>query len=218
MKSEGRKMKKTVLAVLLPVALGLGTSAVFGREVFVRKRTVPGFFMPENAIEQPKTIFPTPQYSEGQTETVKAISSDASNRKVLTTKEFLEMSAAGKNNAEKQKKADKPAPVAQTEEYARKETPARKTLAAQPAQPEEREELVIKDNNPEIPEYQKKYQEYLSALEYVAQGKKLPHDQVLEDDLSEMNSNARELIQKRKSEDESFNENRPQTEEMLNQQ
>ena len=64
----------------------------------------------------------------------------------------------------------------------------------------------------------KKYQEYLSALAYVAQGKKLPHDQVLEDDLSEMNSNARELIQKRKSEDESFNENRPQTEEMLNQQ
>ena len=54
--------------------------------------------------------------------------------------------------------------------------------------------------------------------EYVAQGKKMPHDQVLEDDLAEMSTNARELIEKRKSADKSFNDSRPQTKEILEQE
>lgn len=227
-------MKKSVLAIMLPVALVIGASAVFGREVLVRKRTVPGFFMPENAIEQPKTVYPTPQYYSGRAETVKAISSDDPDRKVLTTQQLIEISARQKDAGQKESggKVHRftkilPGSIIMgeevIEEYIEGEEPrTRKRIKAakqpQPKTSEEQEELVIKDNNPNIPEYQKKYQEYLSALEYVARGKKIPHDQVLEDDLSEMNSNARELIQKRKSEDESFNDSRPQTEEILKQE
>ena len=87
---------------MLPVAMGIGTSIVLGREVLVRKRTVPGFFMPENAIEQPKTVYPTPQYYSGRAETVKAISSDDPDRKVLTTQQLIEISARQKDAGQKE--------------------------------------------------------------------------------------------------------------------
>lgn len=196
-------MKKSVLAILLPVVLGLTTSVVSGREVFVRKRTVPGFFMPENAMEKPKTVFPTPQYYSGQAETVKSISNEDNAKPQVLHK-----------TAEKTVKTPTEQQMSET-----KRTPAKKTAAgkALAENDNKREELIVRDDNPNIPEYQKKYQEYLSALEYVAQGKKMPHDQALDDDLAEMSTNARELIEKRKSADKSFNDSRPQTEEVLEQ-
>ena len=196
-------MKKSVLAILLPVALGLTTSVVTGREVFVRKRTVPGFFMPENAMEKPKTVFPTPMYYSGQAETVKSISNDDSAKPQIAHK-----------TVEQKIKMSEEQPLPDTENV-----PVRKTTKkALTEGRNEREELVVRDDNPNIPEYQKKYQEYLSALEYVAQGKKMPHDQVLDEDLAEMSTNARELIEKRKSADKSFNDNRPQTKKILDQE
>lgn len=197
-------MKKSVLAVLLPVALGLTTSVVSGREVFVRKRTVPGFFMPENAMEKPKTVFPTPQYYSGQAETVKSISNEDSAKPQIMHK-----------TAEQKIKTPAEQPASEAAKPAETKPKSKKALTEGH---NKREELVVRDDNPNIPEYQKKYQEYLSALEYVAQGKKMPHDQVLEDDLAEMSTNARELIEKRKSADKSFNDSRPQTEEILGQE
>ena len=197
-------MKKSVLAVLLPVVLGLTASVVSGREVFVRKRTVPGFFMPENAMEKPKTVFPTPQYYSGRAETVKSISNEDNAQPQVLRK-----------TAEKTVKTPAERQTPETQRTSAKKTAAGKALAEND---NNREELIVRDDNPNIPEYQKKYQEYLSALEYVAQGKKMPHDQVLEDDLAEMSTNARELIEKRTSADKSFNDSRPQTKEILEQE
>ena len=166
-----------------------------GREVFVRKKSMPEFFIPQGAVAQPKTVFPTPQYYSGKADSIKNISNSEEEKPLNTV-------------AAPVKKEVKPSPTAPQ----KKQESIKEKVYVQPSLPRKevpkQENQVVYENDPSIPDYQKKYQEYLGALEYVAEGKKMPRDPLLESDLSAMSSNTRELIQKRIEDDKGFNQKR----------
>lgn len=64
---------KTTFAIFFTAAFLLYPAVSQTREVLVRKRAVPGFFMPDDAIKQPQRYFPTPQYTSGEQDTVREI-------------------------------------------------------------------------------------------------------------------------------------------------
>lgn len=157
------------------------------REVYVRKKTLPEFFMPADAMKQPQQQFPIPQYTGGEAKTIKAIKGENPNQyKPLVAALPTPTRPVDTNN----------------EAVIAPPTPAKKAQVAK---------AVKKSKNTqqsETPEYQLKYQEYLDSLGAVADGGKMPRDEQLEKDLKAMNSNKRQLIDSHIAADRALNEQR----------
>ena len=116
-----------------------------------------------------------------------------------------------------EKEIAKPKTVFPTPQYFSGQAETLKTISAESSQPTQNfvSEPQVSDTEnlvSDTPEYQEKYQEYLNSLVEVAEGKKMPRDKVLENDLKDMSSNKRKYIQKKILEDKEFNKTRPDPE------